>query len=147
MKNRLYLILLVLTCCLASCKKDKEEIKDFSLEALTNGGWKAIMSDNNISTNPSTGITMYIPVLNCQQDDIYTYNASGELLVDNNKTLCSTDEPAAKQSYTIDVANKKLTVNGITYTILELNKTRLKYSRVAPLPSGVTNIIYLFGHP
>lgn len=149
MRKYACLILLLTLVAALGCKKDdkKEVISDFTAQALTNGKWKSVLNDSNQSTNPKGANNLYWAVPGCRQDDVMTYMASGELLTANNNTVCTEDEPPAKQAYAFDAVNKKLTVSGLSYDVLELSSTRLKLSRAIPATSGIAHLIYVYEHP
>lgn len=149
MRSFKYLILLLTLFVAFGCKKDdkKETISDFTIRALTNGNWRSVLNDSNPATNPKAPNTLYWAVPGCRQDDLMSFATNGELLIANNNTVCTEDEPAAKQPYTFDAANKKLTISGAVYDVLELSASRLKISRTIPTTTGFGYLVYVYEHP
>jgi len=149
MRSYRYLVLLLILVVASGCKKDskKEIINDFTTQALINGNWRSVLNDSNPATNPKAPNTLYWAVPGCRQDDLLTFTANGELLTANNNTVCTEDEPPAKQAYAFDSANKKLTINGSSFDVLELSTTRLKLSRTIPAATGFGYLVYVYEHP
>ncbi|WP_345953748.1 hypothetical protein [Mucilaginibacter sp. PAMB04168] len=147
MKPKIFIIIISLvSLTLASCKKEeKKTIEEFSMDALINDAWMLTLNDSNTSTNLKTGNNVYYAVQDCQKDDVYAFSKSNELFIDFKNTVCNPSENS-KSNFVFDKTNRKITIAGVTYTVLELSEKRLKYTVAVPTASGVNNIIYLFEH-
>lgn len=144
------LILIAVLLFFAGCKKKaqpnpEEDIKDFSLKALTWKGWRLTLIDNNPSANPP-GDKIYRPIRECDKDDILTFNPTTSVATfDYQTTRCDgVAGSSINYPYELDLTAKTFRMNQTNYNIIELNAKRLKYTQ--PQPFGQT-IIYMFEHP
>lgn len=150
MKNLAYLALSLL---MISCHKEEEKaeekpviVKDFTIEALTGKNWKQV-EDTNPSTNPQNAPYTYAPIFSCQKDDIYTFNNSAEMIINQGQNVCSGTLPVSKTSYSVDLVKKTITINGVENELLELSATRLKYYDARPSLPAPFHYIRVYEHP
>lgn len=142
--------LLVFLCILtaASCKKDEEEvvIKDFTMEALTVKSWKPVAVDGNPSVNPPAGTYQYYAVQSWEKDDVITFKTDSKVYYNYGSVMApiSIEMPDSK-TYNVDLSKKTITIGGLTYQLLELSATHLKYSLT--LGGGNPNLVFMFEHP
>lgn len=145
------LILFSIVLLFVGCSKDADEeteVKDFTIEALAGKSWKLTTTDDNAAANPS-GTNLYAAVLDCQKDDVLTFNAStSTCTTDFKQTICSggTFNPATT-NYSVDLTSRTLVLGSISYKIIELNARRLKIYVVITTSTGFNNVIYMFEHP
>ena len=132
-------VLIVFTTFTA-CKKDEnEEIIDI----ITSKTWKLGLTDLNTRTNPS-GNNTYYAVLECEQDDTFTFKTDGTMVRTFGSKKCDGDTGTSKTiNYSYNKETKELTIDGIKYTVAEENRSQLKYTLTTPATSGVSNKIYL----
>lgn len=123
-----------------ACKKDEnEEIIDI----ITSKAWKFGKTDLNTHTNPS-GNNSYYAVLECEQDDTFTFKADGTMVRTFGAKKCDGDVGTSKTvNYSYNKESKELIIDDVKYTVAEENKSQLKYVLVTPATSGVSNKIYL----
>lgn len=123
-----------------SCKKDEnEEI----IDVLTSKTWKFGLKDLNVSTNPSGNNALYA-VLECEQDDTFTFRADGKMVRAYGSKKCDGNTATNKTvDYTFNKQTKELTIDGLKYAVVEENKTQFKYYVVVPNATGSNNMIYL----
>jgi hypothetical protein len=137
MKTKLLcLILLILT--VSSCKKE-EKIND-PISLLTSKPWK-----------PSRHYTfMWLPY---DYDDTYKFGIN-QLIIDKGAVKSPYTSPQNPQietqtetvDYQIDLTNKTLSLDGITYEIIELSENQLQLGYGLPHSSGYTQLIRGFEH-
>jgi|GEM_PF-2807262 len=151
MRKIKYLLIFLGFFIISSCKKDKDEtvvVKDFTLKALTSKSWKAVLDDGNVSVNPKAGTYMYYALHLWEYDDIITFRTDDK--VNYNYGVSKAPDylqmPELK-TYSIDLANKILIIDGVRYQILELSSSRLKYSLAVTIGGTNTNLVYMFEHP
>ncbi len=95
--------MLLVLFLLSSCAKDNENAPANMLESKT---WKRGTVDKNTSSNP-TGRVLYRPWLDCEKDDLLTFDSNNKLTVDQGKLKCDSKEPATQTlSYTYDKGTK-----------------------------------------
>ncbi|WAC40092.1 hypothetical protein [Pedobacter sp. SL55] len=131
---------LIIVASFIGCKKDEnEEI----IDVITSKTWKFGLTDLNTHTNPS-GSNTYYAVLECEQDDTFTFKADGTLVRNFSTKKCEGDVGASKTvNYSYNKEIKELTIDGVKYSVVEENRSQLKYILTTPATSGVSNKIYL----
>jgi len=143
-----YLLLILGFFFIASCKKDKNEpvvIKDFTMEALTTKSWKPVGTDGNPAVNPPAGTYVYYALGEWSKDDVITYKSDFRVYYDYGSILPQiTIELPSSKEYSVDFAKKTITIGGITYRLLELSASRLKYSRASG--GGNPDYVFMFEH-
>lgn len=142
-----YLLFTLLVLSTASCKKDKEEvvIKDFTMEALTVKSWKPVLVDGNTSVNPPGGTYQYYAVQDWDKDDVITFKTDSKVYYNYGQVVApiSIGMPDSK-IYSVDLSKKIIIIEGITYQLLELSATHLKYSLIPA--AGNPTLIFMFEH-
>ena len=124
---------------LSRCGKEDNK----SPNILTAKTWKRGIKDQNPSTNPP-GDVRYSPVKDCEDDDLFTFNTKGQLIIKRGDHKCNPDEATkAILQYTINRKEQTLTINGIHYTLAEESKNQIKFYTPIPTGSGVEYLIYL----
>ncbi|QJD98171.1 hypothetical protein HH214_20975 [Mucilaginibacter robiniae] len=140
-----YLLIIVITgWCSSACKKEKNDMQSL----LTSKQWKKAHVDTNPSSIPQFLTVGYVPVASCEEDNTYKFNSNGKLQVNSGSKHCD-DKEAKNESlnYTVDFTNKKLVINGVSYTIIEITSTQLKYYLDVPSYTGYQGgPIYLYSH-
>jgi len=144
-----YLLMILGFFLMASCKKDKNEpvvVKDFTIEALTYKSWKPVQIDGNTSINPPSGTYQYYAVQIWDKDDLITYKTDSKVYYSYGSMMApiSVEMPESKV-YSVDLPKKTITISGITYQLLEVSATRLKYSLT--LGGGNPTLVFMFEHP
>ncbi|RZL36648.1 MAG: hypothetical protein EOO96_06590 [Pedobacter sp.] len=123
-----------------SCKKDESEEM---IDVLTSKNWKFGLADLNVSTNPS-GTNAYYAVLECEQDDVFTFRADGTMFRAYGSKKCNGSTDINKTvAYSFNKQTKELTIDGTKYTVLEENKSQFKYSITVSGTTGNSQLIYL----
>lgn len=131
--------LLVFTTFL-SCKKDENEE---TINIITSKAWKFGLTDLNKHTNPS-GTPNYYPVLECEKDDTFTFKTDGTMVRTFGAKKCGDSKETSKTvNYSFDKDTRALTIDGVKYSVLEENKSQLKYVLATATTMGVSNEIYL----
>ncbi len=82
-----------------ACAKEKNTI-----DPLLTKTWKRALADQNPSTNPK-GNVLYQAVIDCQKDDVFSFNADGTLKIDNGTEKCEATE-AKIESGTYHIGNQ-----------------------------------------
>jgi hypothetical protein len=120
MKSIKYLVLFVfaLTLTVSSCKKDETKTKK---EMLTAKSWKM----SSIKINGVAGV-----IEDCEKDDIITIAANGTTSSNRGAIKCDPNETNSTGTWTLSDDEKYLTVDGSTFTIIELTGSKLVLSRV-----------------
>ena len=143
-KSLLFIALLALS--VSSCKKDSDN--DTAIDGptlLKTGTWKRALSDLNSSTNPD-GKNIYYARPDCESDDVYTFKDNGQLSIDRGQKKCTDDEKSPDPvTYVLDLTNKRISINNITYNLTEISKTQLKFYKPMQSSDG-SNIVYVFQH-
>ena len=136
----LALSVLFLFALVSSCKKDENEEM---IDIITSKAWKFGLTDLNTHTNPS-GDNTYYAVLECEKDDTFTFKTDGTVVRVFGAKKCDGDTGTSKTlNYSFNKETKELAIDGVKYTVVEENKSQLKYVLVTPQASGVGNKIYL----
>jgi hypothetical protein len=131
---------LVLFTTFLGCKKDESEDM---IDILTSKNWKFGLVDKNAATNPS-GDNLYYAVLECEQDDTFTFRTDGTMLRAYGSKKCTGNDAVNKiVPYSFNKETRELSIDGVKYTVAEENKTQFKYFLVTPGTTGVNNTIYL----
>jgi len=148
MRTHNYLLLIVGLFIMVSCKKDKNEpvvFKDFTMEALTAKSWKPALVDGNPSVNPPVGTYQYYPVQNWDKDDVITFKTDSRDYYNYGSVLppIGVETPDSK-IYSVDLSKKLIIIGGITYQLLELSATHLKYNLIPA--AGNPTLIFMFEH-
>lgn len=131
---------LVFVAAFAGCRKEESEEM---IDVITSKTWKFGLTDLNKQTNPS-GNNAYYAVLECEQDDTFTFKTDGTVLRAYGAKKCTGNDAANQTfSYSYNKATKELVMDGVKYTVVEENKTQFKYVQTMPNVSGVSNQIYL----
>ncbi len=144
MKTNTLSLLILLFVAFASCKKDDDKAS----VTLTSKTWKRAMVDKNMSTNPVTnpaGNVLYYAPQDFEKDDTFKFSDDGKLTINRGTLKASNDQPQTEvQSYSFVSATQQLTINGEKYTLVEQNKTQLKYYTLLPPVSGFRYLIFIF---
>jgi len=138
--NRYILAIIPFTFFIFSgCKKDSKKTADI----LTSKTWKIGLTDKNPSTNPQ-GSIMYNPAPNCTMDDTFKFGPDGKLVLNRNTEKCGQNELQTEtQTYTINRATKKLTIDGMEFNLAEESNIQIKYYAAIPSTTGFVNMIFL----
>ena len=136
----LFLSVLFLFVLVLSCKKDESEEM---IDVLTSKNWKFGLADLNVSTNPS-GANAYYAVLECEQDDVFTFRADGTMFRAYGSKKCNGSTDINKTvAYSFNKQTRELTIDGTKYTVLEENKSQFKYAITVPGTTGNSQLIFL----
>lgn len=136
----LALSILFLFVLVFACKKDENEEM---IDIITSKNWKFGLTDLNTHTNPSGNNTNYA-VLDCEKDDTFTFKTDGTMVRVFGAKKCDGDTGTSKTvKYSFNKDTKELVIDGVKYTVVEENKSQLKYVLVTTAASGTSNIIYL----
>jgi len=135
MKNPLLIIALSIT--LLSCSKDPGD--DFSKQdALTTGTWKLTGAGRDYNKDGVYEEDIYGFIQDCFKDNIYTFQADGNLVTDDGPTKCNSGN---SQTTTIPWSfinnQSQLQFGGKDYQIQELTTTTLRLKVRVPY-----NVIY-----
>jgi hypothetical protein len=92
------------------------------------------------------GTYQYYAVQNWDKDDVITYKTDNRVYYNYGSVVApvSIEMPDSK-TYIVDLSKKTITIGGITYQLLELSATRLKYSLASG--GGNPNLLLMFEHP
>lgn len=142
-KSSLYPILLaVLTLSFGACKKDDEKSNS---EQLVEKDWRltALTADPAINFGSTLYSDVYAQLQACDKDDLTIFKSGGIINFDDGATKCS---PSASQIvlgvWTLNADETVIAVDGVSWTILELNDDQLKVKYTAdPTGSGVNSTI------
>lgn len=121
--KEIFLFILSLAFLFISCENEGKNDADF----LYSKTWKIGLTDNNPSTNPQGQIVYHAPK-QCDLDDIYSFQKNGEVLINKGNEKCTADESSSETAtFSIDVENKVLTIGNEHFTIVDFNKSQIKY--------------------
>lgn len=132
---------------LNSCKKDHEVGSDENdqLTLLTSKPWKATLVDGNPASNP-IGKIMYFPALQCQLDDMLSFDRNNELFYEVGQVPCENEDGNQTLAYKVDFDAKKITIDNKVFKIAELSSTKLKLYSVLPDVTDYSALVYLYVH-
>jgi len=121
---------LLLLLAFAACKKDSLSKTDMLTDA---SGWKmTALTTDPAFVNPITGtqITdLYAQFDACDKDDITTFNSNGTYVSDEGATKCDPSDPQTTSgTWLLSADENTITVDGESWTIVELSKSTMKVS-------------------
>ncbi|HYF30057.1 MAG TPA: hypothetical protein VD993_02955 [Chitinophagaceae bacterium] len=152
---KIIVALTVIGFCLAACQRDNMETPDNPTAAsrLSGGPWKHITT----TLKYDDGTIDYGALDDCKKDDVYVFEAKGDVTVTHGAIPCSTDpadgkyatwmvtdnETKLKEVYTRDMLGE---VAGTTviYDILSLNDVQLVISRMVNEPGKTYQEINIY---
>jgi len=120
------LLLVTLTLTLGACKKDDDKSNS---EKLVDKNWNltALTSDPAITFGGVSFTDLYAQSQDCDRDDLTIFKAGGTVNYDEGATKCSQSDPQTTTgTWVLNTDETVLTVDGESWTILELNDNQLK---------------------
>lgn len=123
MKNILIALLFAVTL-LAGCGKEKVDPVTGTItgeEIIVAANWKLVgySYEAQLKTGGPTTTVNYFERLTCEKDDLYSFRADNQLVLDKNAVLCAGDEPKisvwSTWELTADDARLKLNRDGYSY--------------------------------
>lgn len=131
-KRFVTLILISATLLFSNCKKHETEEKG-PLDYLTKRTWKRATVDKNPGSNPLLNI--YFLPIDCEKDDVYSFNADGVIKIDNGTEKCDAAESKIETS-SYNIAKGEITIKGVTYILTEVSPQQIKYVNVVSSQTG-----------
>lgn len=139
-QRRVVINMLLFLFLLSSCAKEDETTPANLLVSKT---WKKGTVDKNPDSNPP-GRVLYRPLLDCEKDDLLTFDSTNKLTINEGKLKCDSSEPAVKTlSYSYNASTNELIIDGFIYTVAHASKDQIKYHSHLPHHTGYDYMIYL----
>ena len=134
-KNLLLTLSFIAVLFISSCKDDTKEPTPAKTktENLCSAPWKATAAtiDPAIDVGGTQVTDWYSQFEACMKDDLVKYESNKTGTYDEGATKCDpTDPQNTPFTWTFDLSETKLTEDGDTYDIIQLDETTLKYSFV-----------------
>lgn len=116
MKKSLFIALTLFVFLLSSCKKDEAKSRS---EMLTGAKWK-------VSSQKLNGVVE--PLEDCSKDDFMIFASGGKCTFNPGANKCYSDEVIETGTWSLSSDEKSFTLNGETWTIVELTQSRFVLS-------------------
>ena len=127
-KSPLYLFLLVaLTFAFGACKKDDNNKSN--REQLIEKNWRmtAVTTDPPINFGGIQFSDLYAQFQDCDKDDLLIFKTNGTVNYDEGATKCDPTDPQTTTGvWVLNTDETVVTVDGESWTILEISDNRLK---------------------
>ena len=118
---------------LFSCSKDDNGNDPAREEALTTGSWKLSAYITDYDKDGAYEENTFAILADCEKDNIYTFQAGGDLIKDEGPTKCISSNPQTiTLSWSFKDNQTKLQFAAITYQIEELTQSSLKLKGMVP---------------
>ncbi len=135
MKTKILLVLCSFTSMyLTSCKDDtKDNPAPSKTTLLCASPWKmtAATIDPALDVGGTQITDFYTQFENCTKDDLTKYESNKTGISDEGPTKCDPSDPQSTPfTWTFDLTETKITEDGETYDVIQLDETTLKISQV-----------------
>ncbi len=132
-----YFLIIGLSITLLSCSKDP--VDDASKkDALTTGIWKLTGHMTDYDKDGVYEEDTYTMLASCEKDNIYTFRADGNEIIDEGPTKCISSNPQTRtSSWSFSNNQTRLQLGGVNFRIEELTAPTLRLKGRAPY-----NVIY-----
>lgn len=119
-------VLFLFSLIVSSCKKKNDQKSKTTL--LTQKEW--LISKFEEKLNTSAYVDDFPNWTDCDKDDKYVFNTNNIVEVNEGATKCNTSDPQiiSTSAWAFTVNETKITMNGDTYTIDQLDETTLVIS-------------------
>lgn len=111
----------------AACSKDDEVTVLSKKDMLTTGSWKLTASVSDEDGDGTFETNNYMDFEVCFTDNYYVFKNNGELELNEGNTKCDASDPQTETlSWQLTNNDNTLLVQGISYSVEELNNSTLK---------------------
>ena len=134
MKKQVFVSLSIISLFFVqSCKESDPEPTKTKTELLCASPW--IMKSATVDPSINIGGTMISDIFSqyesCEKDDLVKYESNKTGNYDEGATKCNASDPQSQPfTWTFDLTETKITEDGVTYDVVQLDANTLKYSAV-----------------